>query len=135
MNSKSVRLGSALIMTAVAGMLAQSAMAAGFYLPEVGSPASLGTAGVANPTNTFHADAAWTNPAGMTGLERDSMMAGLQIIAPTVEFDPSKKPSSGGNDGGNAGDNAYVPSLYYVNKLSDRSRFVTVHSRPFFSKS
>jgi long-subunit fatty acid transport protein len=72
-------------------------MAAGFYLAEVGSPASLGTAGVANPTNTFHADTTWTNPAGMTGLERDSMMAGLQIITQTVEFDPAKKPNSGGS--------------------------------------
>jgi long-chain fatty acid transport protein len=123
MKFDTIRFGSGLMASAIAALCVQSAMAAGFYLPEVGSPASLGTAGVANPTNTFHADAAWTNPAGMTGLERDSMMAGLQIVAPTVEFDPSKKPSSGGNDGGNAGDNAYVPSVYYVNKLSDRSRF------------
>jgi len=44
----------------------QAAYAAGFYISEQGTPASVGTAGVANPTNTFTADAAWTNPAGMT---------------------------------------------------------------------
>ena len=86
MKFDTIRFGSGLMASAIAALCVQPAMAAGFYLPEVGSPASLGTAGVANPTNTFHADAAWTNPAGMTGLERDSMMAGLQIIAPTLEF-------------------------------------------------
>ena len=62
MNKDFMRFGSGLILSALTALLAPSAMAAGFYLAEVGSPASLGTAGVANPTNTFHADAAWTNP-------------------------------------------------------------------------
>ncbi len=31
-------------------------LAAGFYLFEVGTPGSLGTAGVANPVNTYTAD-------------------------------------------------------------------------------
>jgi long-chain fatty acid transport protein len=111
------------LLAIIAGLLSQGAMPAGFYLAEVGSPTSLGTGGVANPTNTYHADAAWTNPAGMTGLEQDSIVAGLQVVAPWMEFDPSKKPSSGGNDGGNAGDNAYIPSFYYVRRLTDRARF------------
>ncbi|MGB5735253.1 MAG: hypothetical protein WBM40_12520, partial [Thiohalocapsa sp.] len=42
--------------------LAGSACGAGFYLTEVGTPGSLGTAGAANPTNTVSADASWTNP-------------------------------------------------------------------------
>ena len=49
----------------------QSVLAAGLYIPEVGTPVSVGTAGVGNPTNTGSADAAWTNPAGMTGLDDD----------------------------------------------------------------
>jgi long-subunit fatty acid transport protein len=52
------------------------AQGAGFYLSEVGSPGSLGTAGVANPTNTVGADSSWSNPAGMTGLQQDTIMGG-----------------------------------------------------------
>ena len=41
----------------------------------------------ANPTNTFHADSSWTNPAGLTGLDRNAMIAGLQVVVPRIEFD------------------------------------------------
>lgn len=95
---------------------------AGFYLSEVGTPGSLGTAGVANPTNTFGADASWTNPAGMTGLQQDTIVGGMQFILPKVEFDSSVA-TSGGGDGGNAGNPVVVPSFFYVNKLSDNLRF------------
>lgn len=106
----------------VGGLFVQNVMAAGFYIAEVGTPTSLGTGGVANPTNTHGADAAWTNPAGMTGLDQDAMLAGLQVVAPKVEFDSSTA-SAGGRDGGNAGNLAVIPSFFYVNKLSERSRF------------
>jgi long-chain fatty acid transport protein len=95
--------------------------AAGFYIPEVGTPSSLGTGGVANPTNTYGADASWTNPAGMTGLQHDEIMAGLQLILPKTEFDSSIA-TAGGSDGGNAGVVAPIPSFFYVNKVSDRLR-------------
>jgi len=97
-------------------------MAAGFYITEIGTPGSLGTAGAANPTNTFHADSSWTNPAGMTGLDRDVMVAGMQFVVPKVEFDPTVA-EGGGKDGGNAGNVIPIPSLFYVKKLSDRGRF------------
>jgi long-chain fatty acid transport protein len=110
------------ILAAVAGLATQNAAGAGFYLAEVGTPASLGTGGVANPTNTGHADAAWTNPAGMTGLEGDSIVAGLQLVAPKMEFDSSIA-TGGGKDGGNAGKTAVIPSFFYVRKLTDETRF------------
>jgi long-chain fatty acid transport protein len=113
--------GRQLLPAIVAALVAQNAPAAGFYLSEVGSPASLGTGGVANPTNTFGADAAWTNPAGMTGLEQDQVFAGFQAVIPKVEFDSSTA-TAGGSDGGNAGNTAFIPSLFYVNKLNDRTR-------------
>jgi long-chain fatty acid transport protein len=99
-----------------------NSMAAGFYITEIGTPGSLGTAGAANPTNTYHADSAWTNPAGMTGLDEDRIVAGLQVVAPRVEFDPSVA-EAGGKDGGNAGKAVPIPSLFYVKTLSDRGRF------------
>ena len=100
----------------------QKVQATGFYLAEVGTPTSLGTGGVANPTNTYHAGAAWTNPAGMTGLAHDSMVAGLQFVVPKMEFDPSIG-SGGGDDGGNAGQNAAIPSFFFVKKLTEEARF------------
>jgi len=100
----------------------QQALAAGFYITEVGTPGSLGTAGAANPTNNFGADSAWTNPAGMTGLDSDTMVGGLQVIVPQNKFDPSRA-DAGGEDGGNAGNALPIPSFFYVNKLNDRARF------------
>ena len=96
--------------------------AAAFYLTQIGTPGSLGTAGAANPTNDFGADSAWTNPAGMTGLDQDTFVAGIQLVAPKMEFDPGRA-DPGGEDGGNAGNRAYIPSAFYVKKLSDRARF------------
>ena len=56
------------------GLFSQRVFAGGFYLPEVGSPGSVGTAGVANVVNNFGTDSVLTNPAGMTGLKRDQVL-------------------------------------------------------------
>jgi long-chain fatty acid transport protein len=97
------------------------AQGAGFYLSEVGTPHSLGTAGVANPTNVLGADSSWTNPAGMTGLDSSQMLAGTQVVLPEMKFDSSIA-TGGGGDGGNAGEVAVIPSFFYVNKFSDGLR-------------
>ena len=99
----------------------QPLYAAGFYITEIGTPGSLGTAGAANPTNNLGADAAFTNPAGMTGLDGSMMTGGLQVIVPRNKFDTSRA-DAGGKDGGNAGHALPVPSFFYVNKYSDRVR-------------
>ncbi|UCH53933.1 MAG: outer membrane protein transport protein, partial [Pseudomonadota bacterium] len=96
--------------TAILLLSMQYAHAAGFYIPEVGTPASVGTAAVANPTNTYTADAAWTNPAGMTGMTEDSILAGLMVMVPKVEF-KSDIATGGGSDGGNVADVAAIPSF------------------------
>ena len=101
--------------------LANPAGAAGFYISEIGTPGSLGTAGVANPVNRISADSSWTNPAGMTGLKQDEILAGFQVIVPKIEFDPSVA-EGGGKDGGNAGNIAAIPSFFMVKKLSERFR-------------
>jgi len=49
--------------------IGSTAFAAGFYISEVGTPGSLGSGGVINPTNTYTADAARTNQTGMAGLD------------------------------------------------------------------
>ena len=79
-------------------------MAAGFYLTQVGTPMSIGTVGVTNTVNTWGADAAWTQPAGMVDLEDDSVgVTGLSVLLAKIEFDSSVA-EAGGSDGGNAGD-------------------------------
>jgi len=88
-------------------LLTPSIQAAGFYISEVGTPGSLGTAGVANPVNTVAADSSWTNPAGMTGLQQDEVLAGMQFVAAKIEFDSSVA-EAGGKDGGNAGNIAVI---------------------------
>lgn len=111
-----------ILTVAISLLWAESALAAGFYLSEFGTPSSVGTAGVGSTVNTSGADAAWTNPAGMTGQSEDSMLTGLMVIAPELKFDSSVA-TAGGSDGGNAADAAAVPSLFYTRVLSDESRF------------
>jgi long-chain fatty acid transport protein len=109
---------------------AQAANAAGFYLSEQGTPGSMGTAGVANVTNTFTADAAWTNPAGMTGITEDSMLGGLVVALSSVEFS-SDVADRGGSDGGNAAETGYIPSFFYTRVVSPQSRFGFSVAAPF----
>ena len=112
--------GLRVLIGAVSSLLLSAAQGAGFYIQEVGTPRSLGTAGVANATSTG-ADAAWSNPAGMAFIEQDQMLAGVQLVVPKVEFDPGVA-TAGGDDGGNAGIPTAVPGFFYVHKHSDRLR-------------
>lgn len=109
------------VFSVVVMLATQSVLAAGFYISEVGTPLSLGTAGVANPTNTNGADSSWTNPAGMTGLDQSAMVGGFQVVAPNIRFDSSVA-EAGGSDGGNAGNVVPIPSFFYVNRVTDRLR-------------
>jgi long-chain fatty acid transport protein len=113
------------IIAAVAGVLllgaAQALIAAGFYLSEVGTPGSLGSAGVGNPTNTRGADSVWTNPAGMTGIDRRTVAGGMTLALPKIEFSPDIA-AKGGSDGGNAGVIAPIPGSFYVHPVGDKWR-------------
>ncbi len=100
----------------------QSVFAGGLYISEVGSPASVGTAGVLNVVNNVEASSSFTNPAGMTALKGDRRMVGLQLLVPEVRFDSSIA-TAGGSDGGNAGDTAVVPGFFWVKDLNDPWRF------------
>jgi long-chain fatty acid transport protein len=121
------------IVVAMLFGVSSAAFGAGFYSPSIGTPGSLGTAGVANPTNTRGADAAWTNPAGMTGIDQQHILSGLQVILPSVKFNAKEVRNNSilprfqgpvrGDNGGNAGEVAPVPSFFYVRPLSDRLRF------------
>ena len=109
------------LVTVTMTFAAPPARSAALYISEIGTPGSLGTAGVANVTNNFGADAAFTNPAGMTGLDQDVVVGGFQVLIPKIEFDPDVA-GAGGDDGGNAGQVAAVPSLFAVKKMDERLR-------------
>ena len=99
-------------------LIANTVFAGGLYLPEIGTPISVGTAGVGNVTNNFSADAAVTNPAGMTDIDHDVTLMGMQVMIPTVRFD-SDIATAGGSDGGNAGFVSAIPSTFVVKTLGD----------------
>jgi len=105
-----------------------TSLAAGFYLAEVGTPGSLGTAGVANVTNNKGVDAAWTNPAGLTGIAPGHHAAtGAQVVVPKINFDVDSISSVGrtpvsGDNGGNAGIVAPIPSLFLVGPQFGKAR-------------
>jgi long-subunit fatty acid transport protein len=94
-------------------LVTTSAFAGGLYLSELGTPVSLGTAGSANVVNNESADAVYTNPAGMSGIEEDVLLSGLQVLIPNVRFD-SDIAEAGGSDGGNAASAVAIPSLFVV---------------------
>ena len=115
-------VGKSSVLVAGAVLLATGeSMAAGFYLTQVGTPMSIGSVGVTNTVNTWGADAAWTQPAGMVNLKEDSVgVTGLSVLLTKMEFDSSVA-EAGGSDGGNAGDPVAIPSQFLVQRLSDQT--------------
>lgn len=113
-----IRLKLTLSIAVTLLLTANTAFAGGLYLPEIGTPISIGTAGVGNVTNTFTADASVTNPAGMTDIDHDVALMGMQVLIPTVRFD-SDIATAGGSDGGNAGFVSVIPSTFIVKTLGD----------------
>jgi long-chain fatty acid transport protein len=115
--------------------LTGSALAGAIYLTEVGTPSSLGTAGAGNVTEHRAPAAAWTNPAGMMGIDRSVVFFGGQVAIPKVEFETSFAEDAdgpiAGNDGGNAGAVAVIPSFFWVKPLSDDWRFGLAVTAPF----
>ena len=93
------RLCLLLLITTILLFSATFAFSGGLYLSEIGTPVSLGTAGVGNVVNNVGADSAFTNPAGMTGVRQDTVLGGLQLLVPEVRFDSSIADAAG-SDGG-----------------------------------
>jgi len=104
-------------------LLASRALGAGLILYEING-STTGTASSGWSALAADASTAFTNPAGMTRLDRSQLLAGAQPLIVDAEFDPNSATMApgGGGDGGNAG--SVQPSLggFYVHHLSERWR-------------
>lgn len=87
-------------------------------LPRVGHAAGLYTA-PSNPTYNTGPEAAWMNPAGMTGLKSGAVAAGVAGIF-TINRTDVEISEAGGDDGGNMGTESVLPSFYLAGPVSDR---------------
>lgn len=116
---KSVRLG----VFALLGLLLtlSTSQAGGLYLYEVGSP-DVGLAAAGLAARAQDASTVFTNPAGMTRLERPSLLAGAQPMYLNIDFSPNSNTSTAGSSGDS---NGWMPAggLFYVHPVNDKVAF------------
>jgi len=106
-----------LIITALIGLaFSTPAWSGGLALYELGTP-DVGTAAAGWSARAQDASTAFTNPAGMTRLDRSQMLAGAQPLYVNAKFDTDSS-TFGGGDGGNAGGLVPAAGLYYVHDLT-----------------
>jgi long-chain fatty acid transport protein len=103
----------------VAGLMlsAAPAMAAGFWLYEMGTP-DLGTASAGRAASAKDAATVFGNPAGMTSLDRSQLLVGTQLIYGDVHFDRGSNTTVTGGNGGNAAGTVPGGSLYYAQSVT-----------------
>lgn len=94
-----------------------TAEAGGLYLYEIGSP-DVGLAAAGYAARAEDAGTAFTNPAGMTRLERPSLLLGAQLMYLNIDFATDSNSTEAGNDGDS---NGWLPAggLFYVHPVND----------------
>jgi len=102
-------------------MIAQPALGAGLILYEINAPTT-GTASAGWSALATDASTAFTNPAGMTRLDRSQLLAGGQPLIVDSQFDREAGTTGVGGDGGNAG--GVLPSIggFYAHELGEKWR-------------
>jgi len=102
----------------LASLVAPSAQAGGLYLYELGTP-DVGAASAGWAARAQDAGTVFTNPAGMTRLEKSELLAGVQPIYLYAEFSPDANTTTSGSDGDAS---TWLPAggLYYVHNLMPR---------------
>jgi long-chain fatty acid transport protein len=106
------------------------AAAGGLTLPEQGGPIS-GTSQAGQAAVAQDASTAWLNPAGLTRLEETELLAGVQILSLTLEFDPDPLTTTSGSDGGDAGGTFPAGSIYIAVPVTDRITLGASVTAPF----
>jgi long-chain fatty acid transport protein len=92
-----------------------SAHAGGLYLYELGTP-DVGAASAGWSARAQDAGTVFTNPAGMTRLEKSELLVGVQPLYLNAEFSPDAKTTTSGGD---EDASTWLPAggLYYVHNL------------------
>jgi len=113
MIARMIRMG---IAISVSIFLATPALAGGFYLYEVGTP-DVGLAAAGYAARAQDASTAFTNPAGMTRLDRREIQFGVQPMYLDMKFSPDSSTTTTGPDGDAS---AWIPagSMFYVQPVS-----------------
>ena len=110
------------IVFSMTTLVSLNASAAGLWLYETGTP-EMGTASAGRDAIANSASTAMYNPAGMTRLDRDELMVGIQAMYVKARFDIDEGSGAGGGDGGNAGGWVPMGSLNYVHELLPELKF------------
>ena len=99
-------------------VIAASTHAGGLYLYELGNP-EVGLAGAGWSARAQDAATVFTNPAGMTRLQKSELLVGPQPLYMHVDFSPDSKTTTSGKDGDAS---TWLPAggLYYAHNLSPR---------------
>ena len=98
--------------------IAPPAQAGGLYLYELGNP-DVGAAAAGWAARAQDAATVFTNPAGMTQLEKSQLLIGGQPLYLHAEFSPDSKTTTTGSDGDAS---TWLPAggLYYFHDLMPR---------------
>lgn len=96
--------------------LAVPALAGGLYLYEIGTP-DVGTAAAGYAARAQDASTVFTNPAGMTRLDRPEIQFGIQPMYLDLKFSPDSSTTQSGPEGDPS---AWIPagSMFYVHPVS-----------------
>ncbi len=99
----------------LASLMAPSTQAGGLYLYELGTP-DVGTAAAGWAARAQDAGTVFTNPAGMTRLEKSELLVGIQPLYLHSEFSPDSNTTTSGPDGDAS---TWLPAggMYYVHNL------------------
>ena len=82
----------------LASLIAPSAQAGGLYLYELGTP-DVGAAAAGWAARAQDASTVFTNPAGMTRLEKSELLVGVQPLYLHAKFSPDSNTTTSGSDG------------------------------------
>ncbi len=127
------------VAAAVAGLAlalgAGQAFGAAFALQEQ-SVSGQGNAYAGGAAAAEDASTVWSNPAGMSRISTVQIVAGLNIITPSIKFNDNGNSQAAfnqplGGTGGNAGSTAYVPNLYVVVPINPQFAFGLGIGAPF----
>ena len=105
------------LLAGIAVLAASPAMAAGFWIYEMGTP-DLGTASAGRAASAKDAATVFGNPAGMTSLDRSQLLVGTQLIVGDVHFDRGSDTTVAGGNGGNASGAIPAASFYYAHSVT-----------------